>query len=248
MTWSDSKNPTYFIHPKIFSRAELSLIQKFLQTPNQTSKTQWYDRQTLYREAFCFDPSTRSFDHLIEPSFPANNSEIDLQPVIDKLSLILIKQAVRDRPKLLSHQDSSIVNLEVYLDQAEVTENNSTGGMFWHQDDIRIPVDHLAEDIHQVPHYSLALLLTDQKGNTWSGGDLVLQTGGHYWPAEGEDRQWVLSTDNPLVRLESKYNQAIIFRNDNAGHQVTPVLLLGGSEQPKVVRRRVLIIGAYFNG
>ncbi len=182
-------------------------------TSTETPQKQWYGRQTYWNETF--EPGY----HKVKKNFTY---------VIDKMSAIFLEKIEEMGENISNHN----ISLEISLDLGvSIYKKEKENEMFWHRDAIEVD-----QEI-KFPQYSMVLLLTRNDG-VWNGGDFVLQKGGRY-AADG--KTWENSRD-PMVTLVPKYNQAVIFRNDNSGHKVTALI----PKKEVAISRYVAIITCFF--
>ncbi len=122
--------------------------------------------------------------------------------------------------------------MESYLDRNVINlKNAASSGMFWHRDSI------IVDGQKKIADFTMILLING-KFQDWEGADVVLQLGGKYGEVGGYN--WI-NSDFPKIMLTPRYNEAIIFKNSDTGHMVTPLTLLSDS----TVQRDVFIITCY---
>ncbi len=213
--------PWYLVSPHILPEKEIEYLHQL--THDVIPKAQWYGRFTFWQEVFEADVSadgkTIVFSHEIDNKF---------LPVMEKLASLWLKRL----PELGFDIAGKHLVLESYLDRNVVNlENMGSSGMFWHRDSI------LVNGSKKIADYSMILLMNG-KNQEWDGADLVLQKGGGY--KDKGSYVWMNSTD-AFITIKPVYNQAVIFRNSDTGHMVTPLKLL--SDLP--VSRDVFIMTCY---
>lgn len=198
--------PSFLVFPNVLSEQEIRVLHQM--THQSTPKQQWYGRVTFWQEIYeakvSEDGKGIIFSHEKESEFLA---------IIDRLTFLWLTRL----PELGVDLRGKRIILESYLDRNVVEpENMASSGMFWHRDIIHV------DGSKKIADYSMILLMNG-KNQEWEGADLILQQGGGY--KEENSYVWV-NSDNPLVTIRPIYNQAIIFRNLDSGHMVTPLKLL----------------------
>jgi len=195
--------PSFLVFPNILLDQEIRVLHQL--TYESTPEQQWYGRATFWQEIYeakvSEDGESIIFNHEKESKFLA---------IIDKLTSLWLRRL----PELGADLRGKRIILETYLDRNVVEpENMGSSGMFWHRDSIHV------DGSKKIADYSMILLMNG-KNQEWEGADLILQQGGSY--KEKNSYVWV-NSENPLVTIRPVYNQAIIFRNLDSGHMVTPL-------------------------
>lgn len=201
------------------------MIQLGQLTKGSQPNLSWYGRYNLWYENFQARLNGAGED-LIFTHF--NQHACDY--ITDKLSKLLLTKVQEFGIDITNRR----IIMESYFDRNIVDVNNAaSSGMFWHRDTLMVDGQKKFAD------FSL-ILLANGKVQDWQGGDIVLQLGG----SRGEDTagsyNWI-NSDFPKINVTSRYNQAIIFKNSDTGHMVTPLTLLSGV----TVHREVFIITCY---
>ncbi len=197
------KEPLFSVMPGVLLEEEIQLLHQL--THISTLELQWYGRQTFWKETFeakiSEDGITIAFIH---------EKESEFLPIIDKLTALWLSRLQEFGVDIMHKR----IRLESYLDRNTVDLNNMvSSGMFWHRDIIHV------DGSKRIADYSMILLMNG-KNQEWEGADLVLQRGGDY---KEEGRYLWVNSENPLITIRPAYNQAIIFRNSDSGHMVTPL-------------------------
>ncbi len=206
--------PTFKVIPDVLCSTDLNTVIEL--TTTQTGKKQWYGRTTYWQESFKAEQKDQSFTIEHAKSHASNVP-------IDKLTMLFL-QTLQDFGVSMQNRQ---INLEIYLDRNEVHKENSTkSGMFWHRD--RVTTNNGSE----IADYSMIFLLSQE--NAWKGGNLHLQYGG-----EPVTRTEFKNSDAPIVLIQPRFNQAVIFKNSDSGHMVEPIEPFAES-----VKRDVLIMTA----
>lgn len=196
--------PFYSVVPDLLNEGELQLLQELTETTPGVKL--WYGRTNFWRETFWTG------------GFYANKSCVFIHEKVTPYASVMDRIAQLFLTKLnelgvdLSQRR---IFLETYLDRNSVLPENAAGsGLFWHRDSMMVMGEKKVAD------YSVVLLLSHEEA--WSGADLILQSGGNYKPGTYE---WVHS-EALLITIKPVYNQAVLFRNFDAGHHVTALLPL----------------------
>lgn len=212
--------PQFVLVSEVLDESEMAQLQQLTQEcqPNLL----WYGRYNFLRATF--EANVNNVHDIIFTHVDEYPSDV----VVDKLSNIFLTQVQAFGVDIINQK----IALEVYLDRnIVILESAASSGMFWHRDSI------VVDGQKQVADYTIILLMNG-KVPDWQGADIVLQLGGGY--AEEETYNWINSRF-PEIIVHPRYNQAIIFKNSNTGHMVTPLIPLTNAP----VQRDVLIITCY---
>lgn len=213
--------PQYVLIHDVLEEVEMSQLQQL--TENTQPNLLWYGRYNFFKESFAanIDKSNDNIEFTHFNHHPCN-------VITDKLAQIFLTKVQE-----FGEDSKKRIVLEVYLDRNMVTlESSSSSGMFWHRDSI------VVDGKKQIADFTMILLINGKIQN-WNGADIVLQLGGQY--AEDAGYTWINSSF-PKVMTPICYNQALIFKNSNTGHMVTPLIPLDNLP----VHRDVFIITGYF--
>lgn len=243
--------PPYILVQNVLEESEMRDLNKLTESK---AELLWYGRYNFWKENFeatlndagpnfvSRQVSKHTSDDTIADELSklriTQNAEQDIiikhdakhaiDAVSDKLSKLFLMKVqelgadiARKRIFLLSYFDRNIVN----------PKNAESSGLFWHRDSITV------DEKQEIADYTF-LLLTNGKIQNWKGAKVVLQQGGNY--RQGADYQWI-NSDNPEVEITPRYNQAIIFKNSDTGHMVTPLILLSD----ETVQRDVFILNCF---
>lgn len=213
--------PQFTLVKDVLKESEMIQFQQL--TEEFQSELLWYGRYNFWRESFegKMNDTDQTFIYTHYNEHVSNT-------ITDKLATFFLEK-IREFGVDIANKR---IILQSYLDRNVVNiENAASSGMFWHRD--VITVDGQLE----IADFTM-LLLINGKVQNWEGADVGLQFGGEY--SDEGSYSWV-NSDFPKVMLKASYNQAIVFKNSDAGHMVTPLIPL--SDIP--VQRDVFIINCY---
>jgi hypothetical protein len=212
--------PQYAVVPDVLEESEMIQLS---QLTNSAPELLWYGRYNFWKENFEAEVDAAGQDIIFR-----HVNEHECATVTDKLSKLFLTKVqelgveiAKKRIILQSYLDRNIVN----------SKNAASSGMFWHQDSI------IVDGQQKIADFTL-ILLANGKIQNWSGAKVVLQQGGEY--SKTDPSRWV-NSDHPKIEITPRYNQAIIFKNSDAAHMVTPLEPLSDEN----VQRDVFILNCF---
>lgn len=216
--------PQHVVIKDVLEESEMNQLNQLTDTTKP--ELLWYGRYNFWKENF-----EAKFDEASQNISVRHSKDHECNNITDKLSKIFLMkiqemgvQIAQKRIALLSYLDRNVVNIQ----------NVDSSGMFWHQDSI------IVDGQEKIADFTLILLMNG-KIKKWSGANVVLQKGGKYSESGASHLSWI-NSDHPEVTITPCYNQAILFKNSDAAHMVTPLTPL--SEEP--VHRDVFILNCFF--
>lgn len=209
--------PVYKIIPNALSEDDTKTLEKIIQT--ETGQKQWYGRTTYWTEIFSAKVGNAGQITIEHTKNHFGNT------AIDNLTTLFLKT-------IGSFVDlkNRTVGLQIYLDRNEVAKQNSaTSGMLWHRDRVTTNAKSDSADCPaRFGDYSVVYLMSPE--NQWKGGNMLLQHGG-----EAISRREWKNSQEPVVTIQPKCNQAIIFKNSDSAHCVDPIEPINETVQRDVV-------------
>lgn len=202
---------TYKIIPNALPESSINALKDF--TINTSPKKQWYGRLTFWKENFqAIQNGYHAFTYHHLTDHPGNTS-------IDELTGLFLRTIQIFGEDL----NNRTIDLEVYIDRNEVNkEESKKSGLFWHRDGISTKNGVSFTD------YSMVYLLSNEQ--EWKGGDMHLQQGGK--PIDSQSWE---NSNEPILTIQPRYNQAVIFKNSDSAHSVDAIDPIGESVQRDVV-------------
>lgn len=221
--YSGGDMPQYAVVQDVLEESEMAQLNELTNNPNP--ELLWYNRYNFLKENFeaKFDDTNQNFTFTHSAKHPFDH-------VSDKLSKLFLTKAQELGVEIAKKR----IILQSYFDRNSVDSKNFTSsGLFWHRDSI------LVGQNLQIADCAL-LLLTNGKIQNWKGAKVIIQKGGDYDPNNASS--WI-NSDSPEITVTPRYNQAIIFKNSDTGHMVTPLIPLSSES---LVNRDVFIMNCYF--